>query len=217
MKIYAHRGASRTFPENTLEAFAEALRLGVAGIELDIHATVDGTPVIIHDASLSRTGGTDSLVTQLSLAELRTVAPTVPTFTEMLDLVGSSVHLDVEVKQPGVEQAVLNVLTQFPDARWSISSFDWSVLERFRALDPDCDLWLLSQVLNDELLDTARRLHATAAALFAPGILEETITHVHAAGLKVMAWTVNDVDRSRQLSGWGLDMLCTDVPQLLVS
>jgi glycerophosphoryl diester phosphodiesterase len=217
MEIYAHRGASQTFPENTIEAFAEALRLGVAGIELDIHATSDGTPVIIHDASLSRTGGTDAIVSDLSLAELRKVAPTVPTFSEVLDLVGSSVHLDVEVKQPGVEQAVLDVLGRFPGARWSISSFDWSVLEHFRTLDPACDLWLLSPVLGEELLDTAGRLHATAAALFAPGIVEETINQAHAAGLKVMAWTVNDIERSRQLSDWGLDMLCSDVPQLFVS
>ena len=217
MQIFAHRGASQTHPENTLEAFAEALRLGVAGIELDVHATSDGTPVIIHDASLSRTSGSDLHVTDLAYADLRALAPSVPTFAEVLGLVGSQVHLDIEVKQAGVEGAVLDVLARYPDARWSVSSFDWDVLAQFRALDPESDLWLLGSLQSDELLETARRLGATAAALAQTAIVEETITQAHAAGLKVMAWTVNDVDRARQLSGWGLDMLCTDVPQLFVS
>jgi glycerophosphoryl diester phosphodiesterase len=145
------------------------------------------------------------------------LAPSVPTFAEVLGLVGSQVHLDIEVKQVGVEGAVLDVLARYPDARWSVSSFDWDVLAQFRALDPESDLWLLGSLQSDELLGTALRLRATAAALAQTAIVEETITRAHAAGLKVMAWTVNDVDRARQLSGWGLDMLCTDVPHLFVS
>ena len=216
MQIYGHRGAPQLFPENTLEAFAEAVRLGVDGIELDIHATSDGTPVINHDPSLSRTGGSNSLIADLSLRELRDTAPAVPTFAEVLEMVGSAVHLDVEVKQPGAEQSVLDVLAQLPDVRWSISCFDWSVLEQFRALDPECDLWLLGYLLNDELLGTARHLGATAAAIDAPAITEDTISQAHDAGLRVMAWTVNDVERASQLSEWGLDMLCSDAPQLFV-
>jgi glycerophosphoryl diester phosphodiesterase len=46
--------------------------------------------------------------------------------------------------------------------------------------------------------------------------MEETIKAAHDAGLKVMAWTVNDIDRARQLDAWGLDMLCTDAPHLFV-
>jgi glycerophosphoryl diester phosphodiesterase len=199
-----------------LEAFAEAIRLGVDGIELDIHATSDGTPVVVHDPSLMRTAGSNSLIADLSLRELRDTAPTVPTFAEVLELVGSAVHLDVEVKQPGAEQSVLDVLAKFPEVRWSISCFEWSVLEQFRALDPECDLWLLGYSLNDELLDAAYRLRATAAAIDAPAITEDTISHAHEAGLRVMAWTVNDVERARQLSEWGLDMLCSDAPQLFV-
>jgi glycerophosphoryl diester phosphodiesterase len=216
VQIYGHRGAPQIFPENTLEAFAEAVRLGVDGIELDIHATSDGTPVINHDPSLSRTARSSSLIADLSLTELRSIAPTVPTFAEVLEMVGAAVHFDVEVKRPGAEQSVLDVLAQYHDVRWSISCFDWSVLEQFRALDPECDLWLLGYLLNDELLGTARHLGATAAAIDAPAITEDTISQAHDAGLRVMAWTVNDVERARQLSEWGLDMLCSDAPQLFV-
>jgi glycerophosphoryl diester phosphodiesterase len=216
VQIYAHRGASQTHAENTIGAFAEAVRLGVDGIELDIHATSDGVPVVIHDSSLGRTAGADFEVPDLTLDRLRTVAPTVPTFAEVLDLVGSALHFDIEVKQAGVEEAVLELLGRYPDVRWAISCFDWTVLERFRELDESCDLWLLSPLMSDELVETASRLKATGAALYAPAIAEETITAAHDADMNVMAWTVNDVDRARQLGGWGLDMLCTDAPHLFV-
>jgi glycerophosphoryl diester phosphodiesterase len=216
VQIYAHRGASQTHAENTIGAFAEAVRLGVDGIELDIHATSDGVPVVIHDSSLGRTTGADFEVSDLTLDRLRSIAPTVPTFAEVLDLVGSALHFDIEGKQEGVEAAVLELLGHYPDVRWSISCFDWTVLERFRELDASCDLWLLSSLLTDELIEKATRLKATAAALNAPAIMEETIKAAHDAGLKVMAWTVNDIDRARQLDAWGLDMLCTDAPHLFV-
>ncbi|HET7056769.1 MAG TPA: glycerophosphodiester phosphodiesterase [Thermomicrobiales bacterium] len=216
MQIYAHRGASRTHAENTIGAFAEAVRLGVDGIELDIHATSDGVPVVIHDSSLGRTAGADFEIPDLTLDRLRSIAPTIPTFAEVLDLVGSALHFDIEVKPAGIEEPVLELLGRYPQIRWSISCFDWTVLERFRELDESCDLWLLSSQMSNELVETASRLNATAAALDAPAIKEQTIKIAHDAALKVMAWTVNDVDRARQLEAWGLDMLCTDAPHLFV-
>ena len=94
MQIYAHRGASQTHSENTIGAFAEALRLGVDGIELDIHATSDDIPVVIHDSSLSRTLGKEAHVTELPFEYLRSIAPMVPTFAEVLGprRVGSSLR-----------------------------------------------------------------------------------------------------------------------------
>jgi glycerophosphoryl diester phosphodiesterase len=216
VQIYAHRGASQTHSENTIGAFAEAVSLGVDGIELDIHATSDGVPVVIHDSSLARTLAQEAQVTELTFERLGLIAPTVPSFAKVLDIVGSALHIDIEVKQAGIEREVLNLLASFPDSRWSISCFDWRVLEQFRRLHNDCDLWLLSPIYTNELVDTARQLRATAGALYDPSITEETIKSAHSAGLKVMAWTVNDVDRARELAVWGLDMLCTDAPHLFV-
>jgi glycerophosphoryl diester phosphodiesterase len=214
VQIYAHRGASQTHSENTIGAIAEAVRLAVDGIELDIHATSDGVPVVIHDSSLARTLAQDAKVTEMTFEQIRSIAPTVPTFAEVLNLVGSALHFDIEVKQAGIEHEVLELLASYPDSRWSISCFDWGVLERFRTIHADCDLWLLSPLFSDELAETARRLKATAAALFDPSITKETAEAAHSAGLKVMAWTVNDVDRARELEQWGVEMLCTDAPHL---
>jgi glycerophosphoryl diester phosphodiesterase len=212
--IYAHRGASQSFPENSLEAFAEAVRLGIPGAELDLHATSDGVPVVIHDASLNRTAGIDADVAKIPFSRLRELAPFVPRFAEVLDLVGDTLHFDLEVKQPGIEAIVLETLANYPKARWSISSFDWTILDVFREHDRLADLWLLSQAMSQDLIDRAREIGGSAAALFAPLITKAVIQSAHDAGLKVMAWTVNDPARARELVRLGLDMLCTDAPHL---
>ena len=55
VQIFAHRGSSGTHPENTLPAFAEAVRIGADGIELDVHLTKDEQIVVIHDEEVDRT------------------------------------------------------------------------------------------------------------------------------------------------------------------
>ena len=212
MKIYAHRGASKSFAENTLEAFAEAVRIRADGIELDIHATADGVPVIIHDASLLRTTSVDRNVETLNLAELKMIAPTIPSLAEVLDLVGSSLHFDLEVKQAGIERQVLEVLASHPESRWAISSFDWDVIRAFRSLAQFADLWLLGMTWNQEMASCAAEIGASAVALFAESVSQHTVELVHSSGLQVMVWTVNDAEQFQRLREWGVDMLCTDTP-----
>jgi len=67
--ILGHRGASAIAPENTLAAFACAIRDGADGIEFDVRLSRDGLPVVIHDASLKRTGWKEISVSELTSAE----------------------------------------------------------------------------------------------------------------------------------------------------
>lgn len=69
--IIAHRGASAVAPENTLAAFERAIREGADGIEFDVRLARDGVPVVIHDATLKRTGLVSGKVTELSSEELQ--------------------------------------------------------------------------------------------------------------------------------------------------
>jgi glycerophosphoryl diester phosphodiesterase len=69
--IIGHRGASSVAPENTLSAFARAVRDGADGIELDVRLSRDGVPVVIHDATLPRTRLRKRFVARMTLAKLR--------------------------------------------------------------------------------------------------------------------------------------------------
>src|SRR5215216_2965630 len=117
--IYAHRGASAVHPENTLLAFRQALAVGVDGIELDVHATADGIPVVIHDRDIGRTTDGVGYVDQIQLARLETFdagdGERVPTLAEVLALVGDAAHLDIEIKGAGIERVVLEVLAKYHD------------------------------------------------------------------------------------------------------
>jgi glycerophosphoryl diester phosphodiesterase len=221
MRIYAHRGASATEPENTVCAFRRAIEVGSGGIELDLHATADRIPVVIHDRDVARTTNGAGNVDELTYAELRCLdagcGQSVPTLEVVLDLAGDRVHLDLEVKQGGIEREVLDALARHPHVRWVVSSFDWGILRTLRALSADAEVWLLSSFVSDLLISSAHELGATAVALFAPALTPEAATRLRDADLDVVVWTVNDVDGARRARALGAVGLCTDAPEEMMA
>jgi glycerophosphoryl diester phosphodiesterase len=214
--IYAHRGASGDFPENTLLAVRQALAQGVDGIELDLHATADGIPVVIHDRAVARTTNGRGYVDEMTLARLRTLdaghGERIPTLAEVLDLVGGVAHLDLEIKGNGIERAVLDVLGGFPSARWAISSFNWDTLRRVRDSAPAAELWPLSEHWGHDVAAVAAELCSPVVALFADALTPDSAAAIASAGLRAMVWTVNDVAEATRVRALGAFALCTDVP-----
>jgi glycerophosphoryl diester phosphodiesterase len=221
MLIYAHRGASVDHPENTLRAFRHALALGVDGIELDVHATADGIPVVIHDRDIRRTTTGVGYVDELPLARLETfdagAGERVPTLAEVLALVGDAARLDVEIKGLGSERAVLEVLAKYPAVTWAISSFDWNTLRTVRRLDATAELWPLAERCGDDLIAIAAELASPAVSLFTGAYTTETAPKLRDAGLRVVVWTVNDPREARRVADLGAFALCTDDPQRISS
>jgi glycerophosphoryl diester phosphodiesterase len=93
---FGHRGARAHAPENTLESFALALRLGATGLESDVWRTSDGEVVLDHD------GVVRSGVRKRSIADLRRseLPSHIPTMAELYDEVGTDVPLSLDVKDP---------------------------------------------------------------------------------------------------------------------
>ncbi|HET8523467.1 MAG TPA: glycerophosphodiester phosphodiesterase family protein [Thermomicrobiales bacterium] len=221
MLIYGHRGESASEPENTLRAFERALQAGVDGIELDVQATADGVPVVIHDRDLTRTTNGSGRVNEVTFDQLRQLdagsGEKVPTLDEVLSLVGDRAHLDIEFKQTRIERAVLEQLNKHPTVEWSASSFKWGALKTLRALGPAYDLWLLDDFVTDEVIETARTLGASTAAIGHAALNEDTVARLRAANLKIFAWTVNGVEEARRMEKLGIDILCTDAPTKMIN
>jgi len=106
---FAHRGASTRAPENTLAAFEEAIRLGVDAIELDVHLSADGVPVVLHDDTVDRTTDGRGAVASLTLAALKRLdagawfsprfrGERIPTLEEALVCAQGRCGLNVEIK-----------------------------------------------------------------------------------------------------------------------
>jgi glycerophosphoryl diester phosphodiesterase len=219
--IYAHRGISAMHPENTLRAFRCALAIRVDGIELDVHPTADGIPVVIHDRDVGRTTDGAGYVDQIPLVQLKTFdagdGERVPTLAEVLALVGDAAHLDIEIKGSDVERAVLDVLAQHPTVRWAISSFSWDTLRTVRRQDPVAELWPLAERAGDDLTAIADELAAPAVSLFTGAYTAQNALTLRSAGLRVMVWTVNDPQEAQRVKDLGAFGLCSDDPQRLMT
>lgn len=114
--VAAHRGWSEKFPENTIEAFAAAIELGVDQVETDIRISKDGELVIMHDATVDRTTNGSGAVSKMTLKELKSLDAgikkgdefagyKIPTFTEFMELVKDlpDMTLDIELKEYPVD------------------------------------------------------------------------------------------------------------------
>ena len=213
--VYAHRGALVECPENTLAAFRRALELGAGGIELDVHLSADGIPMVIHDWTVDRTTNGSGLVSEMAYDELQSLdagqGERIPTLGQVLDLVGNTPIVDIEVKANAAGEAVLREL-QGRNTRWLISSFDWDVLRYVRSRDADAVLWPLTIAATDEAVSAARDLRAPALAILHKAIDEDIVAHLKERGLGFWVWTVNDPKLACVYADWGAIGICTDDP-----
>jgi glycerophosphoryl diester phosphodiesterase len=103
MQLTAHRGAhdiSKGIYENTIPAFHRAREFGCWGIEFDVHVTADGVFVVNHDPTLDRLWNHNVAIVDLSFAELRALAPNIPTVAEVVAEFAKDMHLFIELKTP---------------------------------------------------------------------------------------------------------------------
>lgn len=216
MLIYAHRGASGRLPENTLAAIRGAIEDGADGVEFDVRATADGVPVLLHDRDLGRTTTGDGHVDALPRAALSGIdagnGEPVPTLAEALALAAGRLRFDIEVKQPGIEAAILAELRRHPAAEWFVSSFDWGRLRAFRALDDSAALWPLAATFDDALLAVAAELAAPGVALAANAFTPDVAAELAAHRLECAVWTVNEFAEACRMQTLGATTVVTDVP-----
>lgn len=120
----AHRGASQHATENTLQAFRVAAAFGADMWEIDVQLTADGEPVVCHDAGLDRIFGVPGMIAQMSLAEIRRVAPDLPTLDEVIALARNlDQALYIEIKAPGAGRIALSRLQSANFERAGLGSF----------------------------------------------------------------------------------------------
>ncbi|WP_034518746.1 glycerophosphodiester phosphodiesterase [Actinomadura sp. WAC 06369] len=238
----AHRGASGAAPENTLAAFRAAARMGADMVEVDVQETKDHALVLLHDSTLARTTDVEDVfperkpwkVSDFTLAEVkrldagswfgkRYAGERVPTLTEaMREMRGSGLGMLVELKDPakypGVERRVAEALRA--DAYWTspdprrlvVQSFDWASVRRFDAIMPGASTALIGRPKASAL-----RGHAAYADQVNPDHRDLTAAYVdkvHAAGMDVLTWTVNDAKGMRKALGLGVDGVITDRPDV---
>ena len=212
--VIAHRGASGYEYENSLAAFRRAVTLDADGVELDVHASRDGRLVVHHDPALPAVGPISGLdLASIRAARLPNGEP-VPLLSDVLDLVGDrDVWIEVKALAPAWDQTLLAALDQGPvPHRYAVHSFDHRLVARLGQIRPGLRRGVL---LSAYLADTVSAMQAVGATTLWQEwhlIDEDLVRTVHAAGLAVVAWTVNELADLRRLAQLGVDGLCGNYP-----
>lgn len=168
MKIWAHRGCSQRYPENTLLAFEKAMALdGLTGIELDIQLTKDRQLVVIHDERVDRTTEGIGFVRDYTLSELKKLhiyadvhpCQQIPTMEEVFDLLEpklrAGMKLNIELKNsvypyPGMEEKIVDIVAQRRlESQIVYSSFYAKSLERLAEMKTQSEIAILDTKVSD--------------------------------------------------------------------
>ena len=227
--IVAHRGISSLYPENTLIAFKEAMKLGVDMIELDVHQTRDGKLVVIHDDSLDRTTNGKGKVNQITLKEIKKHSAgkwfskkfekeKIPLLGEVFEMVkNKKIKLLIEIKQVGVEKSLLNLIKRYKIFDNVIcGSFYLESIVRIRKLSPAIPTAFITDSLNlERMKKTLLREGINIVAINFSNLSSSLLKSYHASGFVVDAWTIDDRGDMKKNLDMGLEMITTNYPQRL--
>jgi glycerophosphoryl diester phosphodiesterase len=243
--VYAHRGAAAELPENTLPSFRRALELGADALETDVHLTADGEIVATHDEDALRVAGVARAFDTATLETIRTwdaghafvgergARPFVgqgfriPTLGELLtELPAVRLNVDLKSEDPRLVGRFLEVVRRHgAENRVVAASFFRSTLVNLRksgwrgesslARAEFVAWWLVPAWLRRGGPPATRAQIPTHS-----GILRfatpRSLRKLHALGLRVDFWTINDPDEARALVTLGADGIMTDDPARIV-
>ncbi|NLM14814.1 MAG: glycerophosphodiester phosphodiesterase [Clostridiaceae bacterium] len=229
---YAHRGFSAKYPENTMEAFREAVKAGAQGVELDVHLSQDGVPVILHDESLLRTAGIDRNIETVTTKELQNICVgthidhTVPTLEEYLRFARTVPQFltNIELKTspnpyPGIEEKVLRLVSQYGlESRVLYSSFNHFTLRRIKKINADAKIGVLTYAWICCPKNYCLALQATAyhphASFLQTSDGEKCAACLQKAGIDVNVWTVDDEKEMQACCAQGVTSIITNRPDV---
>jgi len=215
-----HRGAKGYEPENTLISFEKAIEMGADGIELDVHLSLDGHLIVIHDETIDRTTNGKGVVNQLTLAELKSFRINekfeIPTLEEVLDLVDQRCFVNIELKNQDTAEKVVQLIEHYiSDKKWKnsdflVSSFDWNALQQVRFLNDAIRIGVLTETDLDLAISFARFMKAEALHPDFQLLANVYAAKIQEKGILVFPWTVNEIDDIQKMKSFKVDGIITD-------
>lgn len=219
-----HRGAKGHTPENTLASFQKALDLGVDGIELDVHLSLDQKIVVIHDETLDRTTNGKGLVGALTLKTLQDFSiddeHSIPTLTQVFDLVDRKCFINVELKGNATAQPVCDLIEEYVGKGWQyqdfiVSSFDWTMLQEIHVKYPQIRIGVLTATDLDLAIAFAESIAAFAIHPYFHLLTRENTRAMQQKGFRVFPWTANETEDLDKLKSFQVNGIITDFPDRL--
>ncbi|MCY3977016.1 MAG: glycerophosphodiester phosphodiesterase family protein [Chloroflexi bacterium] len=227
----AHRGASAYAAENSLAAIRASAELGADMVEIDIRATADDIPLVIHDGSLKRTHGISGEVSDFTLVELRAVTAAsgpIVCFDEAVECcreLDMGLYLDIKRLTDGAFRAMFKSLDRHNYMKYTIfGSFRPDYLADIRAARPDAKTSILFGAVDIDPVKLAQSINADYVhpcwekradqphTLLTP----DWIAAVREANLGIVCWHEERPSEIAALMALGVDAICSDKPELLL-
>lgn len=234
MNVYAHRGFSGEYPENTMLAFRKAVEAGCDGIELDVQLSKDGIPVIMHDEKVDRTSDGTGAICNLTYDELTKFNCSypkkfgnqfgfekIPSLEEYLSWMAQeavSIVTNIELKNSiyyysGMEEQVIALIRKYHlEDRMILSSFNHASILLCKQKEPRISCGFLAERSLDPAGVYAR---ACGVEYYHPGLeclTEEQVRNCSQNGICVNVWTVNEKEEIARMKAWGVHAVITNFP-----
>ncbi len=232
-KVIAHRGFSKIAPENTVSAVRMAIEHAVDYVEIDVHLSKDGVPVVIHDSVLGRTTPythshriTDLVYDHIrhldvgSWFDTRYKGETIPTLEQILDLDFGASGLMIEIKKghspikplvTAVGKAVRKALSKDSQRKILIGSFSMQVLKEMQVQFPSMPLIGIIEDFNQ--LVQASSLTFSQIALWHKLLSPALLNSLHRQNTKIWTFTVDDPEAAKSMHQMGVHGIITNDPE----
>lgn len=234
--IIAHRGESYIAPENSLAAINLAWKNGVGAVEIDVHLSLDGEIVVIHDSHTGRTGDAKHIIAKSSLKKIKSVdigkkkadkyaGENIPTLREVIKTIPADGKLIIELK---CGEEILFTLSEvlkksgLKDDQLEIISFDLKTLSLAKKFMPRYKmLWLLDldyywphwllRINRSKIIEKLKANNINGVNAWSGKSLNKNfVDFFKKEGFLVYTWTVNDVSNAQSLFAMGVDGITTD-------
>ncbi|MFY9781346.1 MAG: glycerophosphodiester phosphodiesterase [Candidatus Baltobacteraceae bacterium] len=227
--VFAHRGGGALAPENTLAGFDVAARHGQAAAEFDVKLSADDVPFLLHDDTVERTSNGRGAAASLRYVELAGLdaggwfgpefagerMPTLGAAADRCALLGFAANVEIK-PSPGRERETGQIVAAQARTLWAgeraplLSSFSCEALGAAREIAPELPRGLLVGEVPPDWSERAAQLGCLSLHVNHRALDADLVRHIRAAGLFILAYTVNDPARARELLDWGVSAICTD-------
>ena len=226
-QIIAHRGFSKIQTENTLEAIKEAYYSNISFIEVDIQMTLDKKLVVFHDFDLKRLASINQKISLNTLEDLNKIKLfnkktkeynlSILSFEKLLEIAKQfSLSLNIELKTESTNEKdlqtfanlVIQALEKVNEVPILISSFSYKLLEEFYFLSRKYPLgFLVESFIPKDLEKKLQKINAYSVHLEDIIASKEIVNLMHSLGYYVLVYTVDDVNKARELFEMGVDAI----------
>jgi glycerophosphoryl diester phosphodiesterase len=228
-QLVAHRCGGTLAPENTLAGFDACVRYGYRMVEFDAKLSADNQLFLLHDDTLERTTDGHGAAAERTWQELEVLdagawrgpqfaGTRLPTLAQAAERCArDGIAANIEIKPcPGRDEITGALVASGAQTLWQgqtpplLSSFSYDALAAARDAAPSLRRGMLFEEVPADWLRIVRELDCVSLHASHRYLSEPLVAEIRAAGLRVLAYTVNDPARAQELAQWGVDMICTD-------